>query len=605
MFNERYELPQYSRSKIVKAGKVISNNDEGSPEFMEYLPVVDNWRASHAYALDVISGIVSEVIRDDENSFVVHRLKRLDSIIGKLKRTENTGLFRMQDLGGCRVVVDELDKVFIYVGKIKEDLIKHGHEIVKEYNYIERPRSVSGYRSHHIVVKFHCTETPLFDNMLIEIQIRTKLEHVWATAVEMMDIISEETLKAGTGKTEYMRFFKLVSALFSISEKTPVVEGVDNNEEVIIEEIYEIDRLEHIRDKLATYNQALQLIDTNRKDDDKYGYYLLIINRIEHTIRILPFEKDNVERATTAYQELEKEKKKNREDVVLISVNSIENITAAYPNYFLMTYDFLARLAKLCSKYPEKSKLHFSSMNKGKRIMDDFSVVHVKETVPNGVRVSPSTLGAKEGDINVAPSYNMTLDDSYLRLSAPIWDEQIFYDENSEENVEMIPHTVQGAGIIITLQGGCYYCNKPEWSYLCQEDSLIVQSKNQDTDSLLVLLSWMKSNVFAWDLLWNYHSITAFPKKVFSNLWYPDLSIRDRQRIIQITKEIIKMEYDFVDKFVDEGFESNVQIAQFNKKISNLLGNAEEVYCEFYGLTSKDKEIVQQELSIKGFYTYE
>ena len=599
MIHERYELPLYSRSKIEKAGKAISRNDEGSPEYDEYLPVVDNWRASHAYALDTISALVNEAVGADENTFVVHRIKRLDSIVGKLKRAENTGLFRMQDLGGCRVIVDNLDYVYSGIARIKEVIIESGHEILKENDYIKLPRSISGYRSYHIVVKFHCAEEPLFDGMLIEIQIRTKLEHIWATAVEMMDIITEETLKSGTGKIEYMRFFKLVSGLFSIAENTPIVEGVDNEENAIIEEIYSIDRVEHIRDILASYNQAINIVNTEMKDDEEIGYYLLMVNRFEKSITIRAFKKDNVEYATTVYQEFEKHKRELRIDVVLISVNSLNIIQDAYPNYFMMTFDFLEKLSTLCAKHPEKSNYSFSSIGVGVKLLELFNTLQIEANIPDESMSQRDTMGSPRGSMVYIPRHPMNLGVSYLRFSAPYWD-----DEKMFENC--IPQRVVGPGIIVTRHGGCYYMNSDEWKYICDEKSLLIQCKDKtDYDKLLVLLCWMKTNLFAWDILWNFHAHSVFPKRVHEQMWVPALCKEDETKIIELSKNIIQEERQFVEGFIDEGYESYRVIDDFNQSISAKLLCSEAIFDRYYQISPEGKQIIQQELSINGYYFYE
>ena len=610
--NDKYELPQYSRSKIEKAGKVISRFDDSSPEFNEFLPVVDNWRAAHAYALDNISEIVSELLKEDENSFVVHRLKRLDSIIGKLKRTENTGLFRMQDLGGCRVIVDNLDKVYKTVNNVKQRLVELGHTIHKEYDYISIPREISGYRSYHIVVKFHCKEEPLYEGLFVEIQIRTKLEHIWATAVEMMDIITEETLKAGTGKIEYMRFFKLASALFSINEGTAIVEGVVSDEEKIVDEIYKIDRTEQIRDKLAAYNQAIEIVNTKRKDSgtnfDDIGYYLLVVHKLEHRIRIIPFSKKNIERATRMYQDLEREKKKKGQDIVLISVNSLDNIKDAYPNYFLMTFDFLNRLDYLCSKYPEKPSIPFTTQNNGICVTDLFNSSVMASNIPESIVVSPDTIGAKSGDIRVIPAlYNMTLDGSYLRFSAPIWDEERHLTKDQEDDREyvIIPHEVIGPGIVITRNGGCFFNDEPHWTYICEDDSLLVQSKDNSNSNIKLLLAWLKSNLLAWDLLWNYHARSCFSEKIFNKIYLPTLSDNDSNTIVSMVDRIIELEYSFVETYTNEtSLITDEEITKFNNSVASLLSKMEAIYTNHFNVSNNDFSVIQQELSIKGYYTY-
>lgn len=115
----------------------------------------------------------------------------------------------------------------------------------------------------------------------------------------------------------------------------------------------------------------------------------------------------------------------------------------------------------------------------------------------------------------------------------------------------------------------------------------------------------MKSNLFAWDLLWNYHSFSAYQKNVISNLWYPILSEPDRIRVINIAREVMKREKEFVKGFCSGNIIGDSDIDDFNLSISKLLVNVEEIFNSYYKIGEEGRHIIQQELSIKNLYTYE
>ena len=174
--NPNWEVPKYSKKQIDKAGKTITevftnpNNNISITEIDEAISILNNWRSSHAYPLQVIA---NKLKRDNKNAIVVQRLKRLDSIIGKLERMPTTSLYRMQDLGGCRVIVDSIDQVYDVLNKYKSSHIRH--ILKKENDYIQTPKE-SGYRSYHMVYQYQSDENETYNkNMLIEIQLRTKL----------------------------------------------------------------------------------------------------------------------------------------------------------------------------------------------------------------------------------------------------------------------------------------------------------------------------------------------------------------------------------------------------------------------------------------------
>jgi ppGpp synthetase/RelA/SpoT-type nucleotidyltranferase len=103
---------------------------------------------------------------------VTQRLKRMQTILDKLEREPRLSLDRMQDIGGCRVVVPSVDDVYQLVHHFKTVRPIH-----RESDYIAQPRS-SGYRGVHLIVDYGRPPRR------IEIQVRTKWMHVWATTVE-------------------------------------------------------------------------------------------------------------------------------------------------------------------------------------------------------------------------------------------------------------------------------------------------------------------------------------------------------------------------------------------------------------------------------------
>lgn len=67
-----------------------------------------------------------------------------------------------------------------------------------------------------MVYQFQSDDNDTYNkNILIEIQFRTKLQHIWATAVEMMGIFTKSKLKSSIGDEDILRFFVLVSSLFA------------------------------------------------------------------------------------------------------------------------------------------------------------------------------------------------------------------------------------------------------------------------------------------------------------------------------------------------------------------------------------------------------
>lgn len=333
----QWEVPKYSKSEINKSGSIIADSSSSKEERDNALVILNNWRAAHAYPLQVIC---NNLRLRNPNAIVVQRLKRLDSITGKIKRFPNMNLYRMQDLGGCRIIVDTIEQVYDSVEKYRNSRIRH--ILKREYDYIQNPKD-SGYRSYHMVYQFHSDKKETYNkNMLIEIQFRTKLQHIWATAVEMMGIYTKSNLKSSQGDGNILRFFTLVSSVIALQENMSVCPGTTDNMHKLIQEIKLLNKTNNITSILSGINQAVEY--TQKKITETSNYYLLILDYATRIARIAGFKPSQFETATNIYEKIEKETDKN---VVLVSAKSFSELREAYPNYFLDISKFIDMIQKL------------------------------------------------------------------------------------------------------------------------------------------------------------------------------------------------------------------------------------------------------------------
>ena len=96
-----------------------------------------------------------------------------------------------------------------------------------------------------MVYKYHSKTNEDWDKMKVEIQLRTKLQHSWAMAVETAGLITNTAMKSGQGSDEWQEFFRTASCIFSIEEDLPIMKDMCNlsKEELLrikkeIEELY-------------------------------------------------------------------------------------------------------------------------------------------------------------------------------------------------------------------------------------------------------------------------------------------------------------------------------------------------------------------------------
>lgn len=331
-----WKEPMYSKSQIGRAGKIIKNTSSIEEDRNEALTIINNWRASHAFPLHIIYCYFKRHY-DRPNYIIAQRLKRLPSIIHKLQREPTMNLWTIQDLGGCRIIVPTIEDVYTIVDTYNSSRIRH---IKKKANdYIIKPKP-SGYRSYHLIYKYQSDTKETFNrNMLIEIQIRTKLQHLWATAVETMGLFTCQALKASNGDEDALRFFSLISSLFALKENMPTVPETPHKLNEIITEINILEKKHNYLDRLRAIPAVAD--SRNYTINTKKGYYLLVLDHTNHQLKMEFFNTGKIEEAMTTYNKFEQLIPTNKLDVVLVSVASFRALKAAYPNYFSDITDFV------------------------------------------------------------------------------------------------------------------------------------------------------------------------------------------------------------------------------------------------------------------------
>lgn len=335
----RWKKAEYSRNQIIKAGKKVRNPETNEEEVNTSITIIDNWRASHAYPLHVFYMYLRRMSNNSKSIIVAERLKRLDSIIAKLKREPTMSLWSMQDLGGCRFIVSTVDEVYMYSKKMEQSSIRHKH--ISTYDYIKNPK-ISGYRSLHLVYQYYSDKVETYNkNMLIEIQFRTYLQHIWATALETMGLFTKQALKAGEGNKDINRFFSLISSLFAIEEENEIIPGTTHIKEELVSEIEEINSRCRYIDILSAIKVAINHQDSHMV---KNGYSILILNYETHMLRIKSYMPSQNEKANNEYKEIEKRVQNENIDAVLVRVSSFQMLKAAYPNYFSDISNFIERV---------------------------------------------------------------------------------------------------------------------------------------------------------------------------------------------------------------------------------------------------------------------
>lgn len=334
----------YSKKAVMRAGEKLIEPSISDSERSEAMEVLSNWRAAHAYPMHAILMFLrNKSATIDSLAVVVQRLKRTPSIIAKLERIDGMKLHRMQDISGCRSVVLSVK----LVRELRDGIVnsRTRHKLHREDDYITYPKE-SGYRGVHLVYKYN-GEKKEFQDYFVEIQIRSKVQHAWATAVEIVEHFTKQALKSSHGDKDWLDFFRYVSAEFSKLEGSPVESRL-----IDVDTLSKTQALENKLNAIARLNAftvSTQFI--SQKSERKSDYFLLELQENAKHIQVTQFPPDQLSDATQRYLDCEKKAKESAEyDVVLVSASSVYGLRTAYPNYFADSKQFLKHLDRAIGK---------------------------------------------------------------------------------------------------------------------------------------------------------------------------------------------------------------------------------------------------------------
>ena len=327
-------IPKFEAEQIDQAGRVLVHETD-IDKWSQSARVINTWRASHAGPLNTFRMNLRRRVRG--RGFVVQRLKRLPTIISKLERLPWIRLSQMQDIGGCRAVLRTSDNAYDLASDFVISRIRH--ELVRHKNYIEYPRQ-SGYRSIHLVYEYNSERSTHWQGLKTEIQIRSLLQHQWATAVETVGTFTRNELKSNVGNAIWLRFFALMSTVIAQREGMPGIPNTPTSRSKLLTEIRECDQLLGISEQLAAFQSLtlhLQGLSFIRRDQ----WIGLELDLADFKVTGVTFEPRDLESATTWYVDREVENRGDpRFEVVLVSAASLSALRRAYPNYLADLGDF-------------------------------------------------------------------------------------------------------------------------------------------------------------------------------------------------------------------------------------------------------------------------
>src|SRR5205814_3031408 len=130
-----------------------------------------------------------------------------------------------QDIGGVRAIVANVAEVRTLETVYATTPFQHKNRAKKDY--ITNPKP-DGYRGVHLIYEYKNDQAPQYNGLLIELQIRTRTQHIWSTAVETMGTFLGQSLKSQQGDDKWLTFFSIVSAAFALEEGCKPGQGFED-----------------------------------------------------------------------------------------------------------------------------------------------------------------------------------------------------------------------------------------------------------------------------------------------------------------------------------------------------------------------------------------
>jgi len=336
---------EYRKGEIDRAGDELvvwwtTPEAETTEEIGHAFHVAQNWRACHAFPLNTFQILLRQRARRVESDAIVaQRLKRASSMMNKLAREPRMKLSQMQDLGGCRAIMSSIDSVYKLFNSYRGGSDTLFEPQVKCYDYIRKPKP-DGYRGIHVIGRYFAkieTRKP-WNGQRIEIQLRSKLQHSFATAVEIVTTFTGTPLKFGGGQAEWRRFFSLMGSAIARRENTALVEGTPTDNRELVDELKKATKALKVRQRLRGWAQALKTLP--RQNIQSYKWLLLVLDVAKNTVKVTGYIDRKA--ASDAVNQIEQSKKADQPpDAVLVWVKSIKELRLAYPNYYADTTEFL------------------------------------------------------------------------------------------------------------------------------------------------------------------------------------------------------------------------------------------------------------------------
>ncbi len=308
-----------TKSQVNKLGKALRGKIKlGEKPSLELLENLQEYRTSFKEDISAVFEKISDIAKNArKDSITSFRIKRIESILSKIKRQPTMSLGNMGDIAGCRILLYSEDSLIKVITNLKSNFVVTGVN-----DYLAENKE-DGYRGYHIYI-----ESPINKHKIIEIQVRTVKSHKWASMVEIIDILYNLKIKEGQEHPDFQKFHLLLS----------------NNGNLTLSEQKELIKID---DKYNVHSKLNEVFIKNhvkiRKDwlgisPNKNPFFIIEVDENKSS-NISSFQ--SYEIAETEY--FKKFKVASNSNFVLTHIEkpNFKRLCIAYASYVLIKHDYL------------------------------------------------------------------------------------------------------------------------------------------------------------------------------------------------------------------------------------------------------------------------
>ena len=346
--------PGGSKGKVNRAGDHVRSGTATSEDH----EVIQAWRAAHRSVLNTFQALLRTRTRYS-TSKVAQRLKRRSTIYDKLQREPGMDLSRMDDIAGCRIIFRSIKQLRAFRQKLHQARFSHRlrHQIEpNKYDYIAHPKP-TGYRGIHDIYSYDVNSLSGADlkGLNVEIQYRTAIQHAWATAVEILGVITDSQPKFQRGDRRIAEAMALASEILARAHEQQTGPRPDLEDCEVVEQFLRLDA------DLGLLNMLRELNKTSNTRSDNKNF--ILDSSPEGHLEVTSF-RDATEALHHLFQ-LEKDRPLN--DIVLVRADSTADVRYAFRNYFQDASDFIRLVNTGCARLSGRERKRVAEMRPSRR----------------------------------------------------------------------------------------------------------------------------------------------------------------------------------------------------------------------------------------------